>query len=272
MVLVAVFCLAGLVALAQPVDRPRRPVEVLDLDTLRSDLFSRSLRDLRPLEDYLEGHIPGSHHLDWRPLEEAVLASPGPAMDKVAEALGDHKLIPGQVLALYDTSLLGRADGWAAWLLTYGGLKPVEVFDGGFAAWNRHRRLGVYSGYSMPQGRRTLQAQHLNPQPDLRVDPSTLAEGIPEGSALLVVDPEGEGEPPAGHVRASEFLDTKGQYLFPYHLGLLLEARGIDPEARLIIQGEHLNAGLVWTALVANGFQAAMVVPLIEDTAAKQVP
>jgi rhodanese-related sulfurtransferase len=272
LLLVAALCLSGVLSLAQPVERPRRAVEILDLDTLREDLFSRSLRDLRPLEDYLEGHIPGSHHLDWHPLEEAVLASPGPAMDKVAEALGDAQLMPGQVVALYDTSLIGRADGWVAWLLAYGGVDPVEVFDGGFAAWNRHRRLGVYSGHSMPQGRRTLQANHIDPRPDLRVDPAVLAEGVPEGSALLVVVPEGEGEPAAGHVRASEVLDSKGLFLYPYHLRLLLESRAVDPEARLLIEGEHLDGGLVWTALVANGFQAAMVVPLTEDTAAKQVP
>jgi len=263
---------AGATAMAQPVDRPRREVEILGLDRLRDDLYSRSLRDLRPLEDYLLGHIPGAHHLDWKPLEEAVLAAPGPAMDKMAEALGDAQLMPGQVVALYDASLLGRADGWVSWLLAYGGLQPLEVFDGGFAAWNRHRKLGVFSGYSMPQGRRTLRASHLTPQPDLRVDPASLAEGIPDGSALLVIDPQGEGTPADGHLRAAEVLNETCLFLYPYHLRLLLESRGVDPEAHMIIQGDSLDAGLVWCALVANGFKAAMVVALVEDSAAKQVP
>jgi hypothetical protein len=272
LLLVAGLLLGQQQAIAQPRDRPLRDVEVLSLDVLLLDLTSPAIRDLRPLEIYLEGHIPGSHPLDWKPLEAAVLSSPGPAMDRVVEALGDAQLRPGQMVALYDVSTSGRADGWVAWLLAYGGLHPVEVFDGGFAGWNIHRQLGVYSGHSIPHGRRSLRAKDLKPKPELRFDPALLEAGIPEGWELLVVDPPGDGEPPAGHLRAGEVVNDKGFFLYPFHLRLLLESRELEPHARFLIQGDRLEAGLVWTALVGNGFTAAMVVALSEDHIPKQVP
>jgi len=236
-------------------------VEILDVDHLKFSLRERLIFDVRPLKTYLKAHIMMSHPLDMEALEEAVLAGPEPDRGAVLKAFGRSPVRGGRPMVLYGASHLGRRDGYAAWLLAYGGLAQVEILDGGFVAWGRRRTLGVHQGYPSPAGIPSLRETDLEPRLELRVDPAELADGPPPGAALVeVLPPEpGDHAPASGQVRIDEFLDPDLMFLYPSHLRELLANRAVDPDARLLLTGEKAVAGLAWAALTANGFNAALV-------------
>jgi 3-mercaptopyruvate sulfurtransferase SseA len=242
-------------------DRERRAVEILDVDHLKFSLRDRLILDVRPLEAYIKAHIMLSHPLDLQALEKAVLAGPEPDRAALLETFGRTPVRGGRPTVVYGASHLGRRDGYAAWLLAYGGLPQVEILDGGFVAWGRRRNLGVHQGHPIPGGIPSLRETELTPRPELRVDPEAIVEGPPPGAAILeVLPPEHGGDPPgSGQVRVDELLDPDLMFLYPFHLRELLANRAVDPDARLLLTGERDVAGLAWAALTANGFDAALV-------------
>jgi 3-mercaptopyruvate sulfurtransferase SseA len=236
-------------------------VEILDVDHLKFSLRDRLILDVRPLKTYLEAHIMMSHPLDMEALEEAVLAGPEPDRGALLKAFGRSPVRGGRPIVVYGASHLGRRDGYAAWLLAYGGLSQLEILDGGFVAWGRRRTLGVHKGYPTPGGIPSLRETDLEPRLELRVDPSVVADGPPPGAALVEVLPPDHGgpAPASGQIRIDELLDPDLMFLYPFHLRELLANRDVNPDARLLLTGETAVAGLAWAALTANGFNAALV-------------
>jgi 3-mercaptopyruvate sulfurtransferase SseA len=265
---------AGIAAEQAAPDRERRAVEILDVDHLKFSLRDRLILDARPLETYVKAHIIFAHPLNLQALEKAVLAGPEPDPGAVLKAFGRTPVESRRPTVLYGGSHLARRDGYAAWLLAYGGLPQVEILDGGFVAWGTRRNLGVHQGYPSPGGIPGLREIDLKPRLELRVDPAALADGPPAGAAVLEVLPAGDGgQPPAsGQVRVDEFLDPDLMFLYPFHLRELLADRGVDPESRLLLTGEKDAAGLAWAALTANGFDAALVLPPSRDPAPEAEP
>ncbi|TDI31161.1 MAG: hypothetical protein E2P03_08195 [Acidobacteria bacterium] len=245
---------------AGPTDaRPPRDVELMELDILRLDLDSLTVLDIRSFPTYREGHIPRSFPVDVALLQEAVLNGPTPDPAGVLKALGDAPLMTDRAVVIYDASLPGRNDGWVAWLLSYAGVEEVNILDGGFAAWNRRKLLGVFRGYPLPIARMQLRAEGLTPRLHLRVDPARLAGEAPDDAAFVTVMPAGSQHLSAGQIAVHEVLDERQFFLFPSHLETLLKSRGLDPEKRMILTGEPADMGLVWAALVGNGFEAGIV-------------
>lgn len=238
---------------------PARAVTLLELDILRQDLQLLTVLDIRPVDIYREGHIPWSFPVDVTSLEEAVLSSPTPDPARILKALGKTPLKANRAVVIYDARHPGRKDGWMAWLLSYAGVETVQILDGGFAAWNRHKALGVYQGYPMRMGRMELRAEGLTPRPHLRVDPGLTGEEPPDGAVFVTVLPAGSQDPSPGQIAVHEVLNDQQYFLYPVHLETLLKSRGLDPEDRLLLRGEPADAGLVWAALVGNGLQAAIV-------------
>ena len=246
-------------AAAQSVARPPRDVELLELDILRQDLRFLTVLDIRPFQVFLVGHIPWSFPVDAARLEEAVLSGPVPDPGRVLQALGNAPLKPHWPVVIYDASLPGRNDGWVAWLLSYAGVETVNVLDGGFAAWNRRKVLGVYRGHPLPMARMGLRADGLTPRLHLRVDPGQLAGEAPAGTALVDVMPSGSRDLAAGQIAVHEVLDEQQFFIYPSHLETLLKSRGLEQHNRLLLTGESSDVGLVWAALVGNGLEAAIV-------------
>jgi thiosulfate/3-mercaptopyruvate sulfurtransferase len=94
--------------------------------------------DLRPPEDFANGHIPGAVHLDlWG--VSLIDTDPGPL--KAFMWIIDHLLnlrgvTSGTPVVVYDDQSGIRA-ARAFWFLEYFGHPRVQVLDGGFGAWTR---------------------------------------------------------------------------------------------------------------------------------------
>ncbi|MEM8775615.1 MAG: rhodanese-like domain-containing protein [Pseudomonadota bacterium] len=94
------------------------------------------LIDVRPQEEFSEGHIPGARHL----APNAVAATEGPvdgalkSFDKIEQMLGDLGISPEKRVVFYDD----RGGFHAArmfWLLEYLGHRNVAVLNGGWSGW-----------------------------------------------------------------------------------------------------------------------------------------
>lgn len=97
---------------------------------------SHVLIDLRPIEDYLSGHIPGARHLD----ANAVAATDSPVdgalrpMLEIEAMLADLGVAPSTRVVFYDD----RGGFHAArmfWLMEYLGHRDVAVLNGGWTTW-----------------------------------------------------------------------------------------------------------------------------------------
>src|SRR5262245_25835190 len=107
-------------ALADALKEPQRPLVI----------------DLRPPEDFANGHIPGAVHLD---LWGVSLIDTDPAPLKAFMWMIDHLFNLRGVTAstpvvVYDEQSGVRA-ARAFWFLEYFGHTSVHVLDGGFGAW-----------------------------------------------------------------------------------------------------------------------------------------
>ncbi|MFQ5670202.1 MAG: rhodanese-like domain-containing protein [Acidobacteriota bacterium] len=256
-------------------DEPRpRPAEIIDAEKLAHDQIDYLVLDPRPFPMYRTAHLSYAMPIAVDALEKALLSTPVPEPESFIRALGKIPFRSKHPVVVYDTRRPQRLDGYVAWLLAYGGIPRVMVLDGSFTLW-RQLGGGVHSGYPYPAGVRSLVAENLRPRPELRVAPSAIAAGPPPGSSLLEILPaqhEGGAEPGSGQARVGEFLAENGQFLFPRQLRDLLEIRGVEPDARILLRGTHADAGLAWVALVANGFQAALVQPLLERSEPSSSP
>src|SRR6267142_5762423 len=106
-------------------------------DALKNDR-KPLLIDLRPPEDFANGHIPGAVHLD---LWGVSLIDTDPAPLKAFMWMIDHLFNLRGVdaatpVVLYDEQSGVRA-ARAFWFLEYFGHEHVQVLDGGFGAWLR---------------------------------------------------------------------------------------------------------------------------------------
>ena len=94
--------------------------------------------DLRPPEDFANGHIPGAVHLD---LWGVSLIDTDPAPLKAFMWMIDHLfnlrgVTSGTSVVVYDEQSGVRA-ARAFWFLEYFGHPRVQLLDGGFGAWTR---------------------------------------------------------------------------------------------------------------------------------------
>jgi len=92
--------------------------------------------DLRPPDQYTEGHIPGAIHLD---LWGVSLIDTDPAPLKafmwiIEHLLGSHGVQASTPVVVYDEQSGMRA-ARAFWFLEYFGHPSVRLLDGGFNAW-----------------------------------------------------------------------------------------------------------------------------------------
>lgn len=99
--------------------------------------------DLRPIEEYQAGHIPGAVHLPVRPTFQATdsrgIEGMLPDASVIAEALGELGATPETTIVFYDS----RENLWSAralWGLSVYGHADARIMDGAWQLWVAEER------------------------------------------------------------------------------------------------------------------------------------
>lgn len=115
---------------------------ILSTDDLAQNLKNPDVVvvDIRKVEDYKAGHIPGAvgvFYNNWAPGKSG-LQNEIPADDDLIDLLSANGIQPDSVVVVYGTTATG-ADRVnvtrVAWTLKYAGLQKVSVMTGGFEKW-----------------------------------------------------------------------------------------------------------------------------------------
>lgn len=118
-----------------------REVEaIVTADTLEKNLSNPKVVvvDVRKVEDYKAGHIPGAVSILGAALyvPKAGLSNELPELDDLSDAIADAGIDSSSYVVVVETD--GSRFSWAtrvAWTLAYAGLENVSVLSGGQAAW-----------------------------------------------------------------------------------------------------------------------------------------
>jgi thiosulfate/3-mercaptopyruvate sulfurtransferase len=94
--------------------------------------------DMRPLDAYNHGHIPGAFNLPWQNLAQPSSdeSQIGPWQIQMMDQIGAVGISPGNMVVSYDDAgnlLAARM----RWVLKYLGHEQVAVLDGGLPAWTQ---------------------------------------------------------------------------------------------------------------------------------------
>ncbi len=148
----SILFMGGLIALfvtgaaSAGADSPKLLIETADLANLQEENSSDFLvLDLRPKDDYLQGHIPGAFHFDYEQLSEERDGVRGllKATDALARVLADAGIDPAKQIVLY-AGMANPVDiknaTRAFWVLDYLSYPRVAILNGGFAKWKHEQR------------------------------------------------------------------------------------------------------------------------------------
>lgn len=115
---------------------------ILSTDDLAKSLKDPSVIvvDIRKVEDYKAGHIPGAigvFYNNWAP-GKGVMQNEIPADDDLIDLLSSNGIQPDSTVVVYSTTATG-ADRVnvtrVAWTLKYAGVQKVSVLSGGIEKW-----------------------------------------------------------------------------------------------------------------------------------------
>ena len=135
------FCTGSLAAAAAEVD------PVLSTARLQESIDNPSIAviDIRRVEEYREGHIPGSMNLTftaWRTME-GDLGCQLPQKDELSDTVcsigadrNTHVIIVGKTDRDIDLVSATRV----AWTLKYAGIRNISILEGGYDKWVRENR------------------------------------------------------------------------------------------------------------------------------------
>jgi thiosulfate/3-mercaptopyruvate sulfurtransferase len=113
---------------------------LMDTDWVASHLGDDDVRfvDMRPMDDYTQGHIPGAVQLDLvavRTTTDDVRGQVTPP-ETVEAVLGGLGIDADTTVVLYDADT-GIDAARLFWMLEYYGHQDVHLLDGGWGAWQR---------------------------------------------------------------------------------------------------------------------------------------
>lgn len=97
------------------------------------------IADVRPVEKYSEGHIPGALSFTREEISNAENPIPGMRSlpEQLAATLGSKGIKAADTLIIYDDR--GNADAARLWCLLYAnGFTNSKLLDGGYGAWSAH--------------------------------------------------------------------------------------------------------------------------------------
>ena len=199
--------------------------------------------DLRPPEDYTQGHIPGAIHLDlWG--VSLIDTDPAPLnafMWMIEHVLAAHGVQASTPVVVYDDQSGMRA-ARAFWFLEYFGHPSVRLLDGGFNAWSAAGYEVTREAGPPPKSEWTgvRQSHTLATHRDVR---NALGQ-----SDRVILDTRSDGEywgttvrakrggaiPGAVHIEWSDNLTPSGEFKNADELRRMYEDAGVTPEREVI--------------------------------------
>ena len=199
--------------------------------------------DLRPPEDYTQGHIPGAIHLDlWG--VSLIDTDPAPLnafMWMIEHVLAAHGVQASTPVVVYDDQSGMRA-ARAFWFLEYFGHPYVRLLDGGFNAWSAAGYEVTREAGPPPKSEWTgvRQSHTLATHRDVR---NALGQ-----SDRVILDTRSDGEywgttvrakrggaiPGAVHIEWSDNLTPSGEFKNADELRRMYEDAGVTPEREII--------------------------------------
>ncbi|SUZ55563.1 uncharacterized protein METZ01_LOCUS8417, partial [marine metagenome] len=122
-------------------ENPELLISTSTLSTRLGGTEQPTLIDLRPAEQFAEGHIPGAVHLDLFGLslidtDQAPLQA---FLWMIGHLLTSRGVDHSRTVVVYDSQSGIRA-ARAFWFLEYFGHPDTKLLDGGFGAWQREKR------------------------------------------------------------------------------------------------------------------------------------
>ena len=199
--------------------------------------------DVRPAEDFANGHIPSAVHLDLWGLS-LIDTDPGPldAFMWIIDHLFNLRGVDGSIPVVVYEEQSGMRAARAFWFLEYFGHAHVQVLDGGFSAWIR-AGLPVTREASAPPKSTwtgTRQPHALATWRDVRdrlgrpgtVIVDTRSDG--EYCGTNVRAKRGGAIPGAKHVEWTRNLRPDGTFKPADELRAIYEAAGVTPDQEVI--------------------------------------
>jgi len=199
--------------------------------------------DLRPPEDFANGHIPGAVHLD---LWGVSLIDTDPAPLKAFMWMVDHLFNLRGVDAATPVVVYDEQSGMRAarafWFLEYFGHPSVQLLDGGFNAWTR-AGLPVTREASAP-----AKSQWTGTPRDDRIATWRDVNARLGSKDAVIVDTRSDGEypgttvrakrggaiPGAVHIEWTRNLDESGAYKPASELRAMYESAGVTPDKEVL--------------------------------------
>ena len=134
-------------ALAAPVQAARSIDPVVSTEWLQKNLDNKDLVivDLRKLEEYKEGHIPGSINVfygSWA-VKKGALLNELPDADDLEDVIAEAGIDENSLVVLVDkVEKVPDQFGMTrvAWTLKYAGVTNVAVLSGGLTQWEKEKR------------------------------------------------------------------------------------------------------------------------------------
>lgn len=94
--------------------------------------------DVRKLDDYKAGHIPGAVNVLGLYVAKDGLSNEVPMMDDLSDIVAEAGIDANSIVVVVESD--GARFAWAtrvAWTLVYAGIPNVTILDGGYAAWTK---------------------------------------------------------------------------------------------------------------------------------------
>ncbi len=201
------------------------------------------LLDLRPAEQYAEGHLPGAVHLDIWGLS---LIDTDPAPLKAFLWIIEHLLAERGVSAERPVVLYEETSGMRAarvfWFLEFFGHTDVRVLDGGVRAWtSAGLPLSLHHVAPTPTtwkgARRTeLLATWQDVRDRLGDDDAVILDTRSDGEYLgtLVRAARGGAIPGAVHLEWKQNLGPDGAFKPAAELRAMFEGKGVTPDREVV--------------------------------------
>ncbi|MEO6212598.1 MAG: sulfurtransferase [Vicinamibacterales bacterium] len=199
--------------------------------------------DLRPPEQYIQGHIPGAIHLDlWG--VSLIDTDPAPLkafMWMIEHLFAAHGVQASTPVVVYDEQSGIRA-ARAFWFLEYFGHPSVHLLDGGFGAWSA-AGLEVTRDAAPPPASDWTGARHEHTMATWRDVRGAIGQ-----SDAVILDTRSDGEysgatvrarrggavPGAVHIEWTRNLTPAGEFKSAADLRRMYEDAGVTPDREVI--------------------------------------
>jgi len=251
-----------------PVQAARAIDPIVSTDWLEKNLSNPDLVivDLRKVEDYKTGHIPGAVNAfygSWA-IKKGDLLNELPNLDDLAEVIGNAGIGANSLVVLTDTvekvpDQFGMTR--VAWTLKYAGVANVAVLSGGLTQWIKEKKA-----LSQDMVKPKAKSFRATWNRDLFVDKGTVlaklgkatiidtrAPGFYEGKEKLAFVPKLGRIKGAVNLPVGLLYTKEGLYKDKAELaGLAAKAAGSDPDKELIIYCDTGKTCTSWAFVMTD--------------------